>query len=39
MFAYIKGILETKTSGYVVIDISGIGYKVFMSDSAISKLR
>ena len=38
MFAYIKGVLETKTNGYVVIDVSGIGYKIFMSDSTIAKI-
>ena len=38
MIAYIKGILEVKTSGYIIIDIAGIGYKVFMSESAIQKL-
>ena len=31
MFAYIKGSLEMKSSGYIVIDINGLGYKVFMS--------
>ena len=38
MFAYIKGNLEVKTKGYVVIDVNGIGYKIFMSEIAISKL-
>lgn len=38
MFAYIKGNLEVKTKGYIVIDVNGIGYKIFMSDTAISKL-
>ena len=38
MFAYIKGILEVKTKGYIVIDVGGIGYKIFMSESAISRL-
>lgn len=27
MFSYIKGSLEVKTTGYVVIDINGLGYK------------
>ena len=26
MFAYIKGSLEMKSSGYIVIDINGLGY-------------
>ncbi len=38
MFAYIKGKLENKASNYVVIDVSGIGYKIFMSSSSIDKL-
>ena len=38
MFAYIKGSLEEKGNNYVVVDVLGIGYKIFMSESAISKL-
>lgn len=38
MFAYLKGILEVKTKGYIVIDVAGVGYKVFMSETAIEKL-
>ena len=38
MFAYIKGSLEEKANGYVVIDVGGIGYKVFMSDVAIQNI-
>lgn len=38
MLAYIKGTLEMKMTGYVVIDVGGLGYKVFMSDSGIEKL-
>lgn len=38
MFAYIKGNLEIKTKGFVVIETGGIGYKIFMSDTAIEKL-
>lgn len=38
MFAYIKGFLETKTREYVVIDINGLGYKIFMSESNIDSL-
>ncbi len=38
MYAYIKGNLEVKTKGYIVIDVSGIGYKIFMSETAIEKL-
>ena len=38
MFAYIKGKLEVKTNGYIVLDVNGIGYKIFMSETAIDKL-
>lgn len=38
MFAYIKGSLEEKGNNYVVIDVGGIGYKVFMSDMSIQKI-
>lgn len=38
MFAYIKGSLEIKTTGYIVIETGGIGYKIFMSESAIERL-
>lgn len=38
MLAYIKGILEMKMTGYVVIDVGGLGYKVFMSDTDIERL-
>ena len=38
MLAYIKGTLEMKMTGYVVIDVGGLGYKVFMSDVGIEKL-
>jgi Holliday junction DNA helicase RuvA len=38
MLAYIKGTLEMKMTGYVVIDIGGLGYKVFMSDVGIEKI-
>ena len=38
MYAYIKGSLEIKTTGYVVVETSGVGYKIFMSETAIEKL-
>ena len=38
MLAYIKGTLEMKMTGYVVIDVGGLGYKVFMADVGIEKL-
>ena len=38
MLAYIKGKLAYKASGYIVIDVGGLGYKVFMSETAINSL-
>lgn len=38
MFAYIKGSLEQKSNNYVVIDVGGIGYKIFMATKAIEVL-
>lgn len=38
MLAYIKGSLEMKTKNYIVIDINGLGYKVFMSEPAINTI-
>ena len=38
MLAYIKGTLEMKMTGYVVIDVGGLGYKIFMSDVGIEKI-
>lgn len=38
MLAYIKGTLEMKMTGYIVIDVGGLGYKVYMSEVGIEKL-
>ena len=38
MLAYIKGSLEMKSSGYIVIDINGLGYKIFMSQNNIDSI-
>ncbi len=38
MYAYIKGTLEIKKAEYVVVETAGIGYKIFMSETAIDKL-
>lgn len=39
MISYIKGRLEIKSKDYIVIDVGGIGYKVFMSETAINELE
>ena len=38
MFAYIKGSLEVKTDNFVVIDVMGVGYKIFMPQKLIERL-
>ena len=38
MLAYIKGELAVKARGYVVIDVGGLGYKIFMSDLAMENI-
>jgi len=38
MIAFVNGILEMKLNGYIVIDVGGVGYKVFMSETAIDSL-
>ena len=37
MLAYIKGILEIKTKGYIVVEAGGLGYKIYMPESTIAK--
>lgn len=38
MLSYIKGNLTVKTTGYIVIEVGGLGYKIFMPESSIEKL-
>ena len=38
MITLVKGKLEIKMTGFVVIDVGGLGYKVFMSDNSIEQL-
>lgn len=38
MITLVKGKLEIKMTGFVIIDVGGLGYKVFMSDNSIEKL-
>ena len=39
MIAYLKGKLEAKSNEYIIIEVNGIGYKVFMSGSSINELE
>lgn len=38
MLAYIKGTLELKMTDYIVIDVGGLGYKVYMSSNGMNKI-
>ena len=38
MYAYIKGTLEDKTKDSIVVDVNGIGYRIFLSEQSMSKL-
>lgn len=38
MYLYIKGSLEVKTKGYIVVECNGIGYKIFMSDKSLNEV-
>lgn len=38
MLAYIKGEIATKNIGYIVVDVGGLGYKIFMSDKSIETI-
>lgn len=39
MISYIKGSLEIKSKDYIVVDVGGIGYKIFMSETVIKELE
>ena len=39
MIAYIKGSLEIKLNDAVVVEASGVGYKIFMTQNDIERLR
>ena len=38
MIAFVNGNLDMKSNGFIIIDVGGIGYKIFMSESAIENL-
>ena len=38
MITFVSGILEMKFNGYIVINVGGIGYKIFMSENSIEAL-
>ena len=38
MIAYLRGSLELKSEEYIIIEVQGIGYKVYMSRKSIDSL-
>ena len=38
MYLYIKGSLEVKTKGYIVVECAGIGYKIFLSEKSLNEI-
>ncbi|MBQ3407632.1 MAG: Holliday junction branch migration protein RuvA [Clostridia bacterium] len=38
MFAYLKGVFDSRTMDYIVIDVNGIGYKIFMSENSMKEI-
>ena len=38
MIAYVNGILEMKFNNYIVVDVNGVGYKIFMSEKSIENI-
>ena len=39
MIAKLTGKIEIESSGYIVVDVAGVGYKVYVTPSTISKLH
>ena len=39
MIYYLKGTIEIKKESFIIIDVNGIGYKVFMPDTAMQNLE
>ena len=38
MIAYLKGNIMTKSEEYIILEVQGIGYKVYMSKKSIDEL-
>lgn len=38
MISYLSGVIVLKTPKYIIIDVSGVGYKVFLSKKALSMI-
>ena len=38
MFAYLKGVFDSRTMDYIVVDVNGVGYKIFMSENSMKEI-
>lgn len=38
MFAYLKGVFDSRTMDYIVLDVNGVGYKIFMSENSMKEI-
>lgn len=38
MFAYLKGLYESRSMDYIVLNVNDIGYKIFMSENSMKKI-
>lgn len=38
MFAYLKGVFNSRTMDYIVLDVNGVGYKIFMSENSMKEI-
>lgn len=38
MFAYLKGVYDSRTMDYIVVDVNGVGYKIFMSENSMKEI-
>ena len=39
MIGFLRGVIEFKANNYILIDVGGVGYKVFMSAESIKNLE
>ncbi len=38
MFAYLKGVFDSRAMEYIVVDVNGVGYKIFMSENSMKEI-
>ena len=39
MIAFLKGKIDVKGSNFIIIEVNGVGYKVFMTDSSLQQIE